>query len=192
MLYYIIQVIIQLKTGHHFTIKLTFFCTGLYPVYEKEEEFAVVESNLLTTLTTLGKEWRITFDFKPTDYDHNNWTSLIHLTIGGNNETYGDRTPAIFFRTDLGMHVSSAINGNPTYSVDLNQPPPVGEWTTIVMSQAKSTDGEFVFKTEINGMESFTTVNVQAVEFSSVKVYASDPYYTAQPGFIRNLVIMTV
>ena len=153
----------------------------------------MVESNLLTTLTTLGKEWRITFDFKPTDYDHNNWTSLIHLTAGGNNKTvYGDRTPAIFFHPDLGMHVSSAINGNPTYSVDLNQPPLVGEWTNIVMSQAKSTGEEFIFKTEINGTESFTTVNVQAESFSSVKVYASDPYYTAQPGFIRNLVIMTV
>ena len=161
-------------------------------VYEKEEEFEVVESNLLTNLTTLGKEWRITFDFKPTDYDHTSWTSLIHLTAGGNNETYGDRTPSIFFHPDLGMHVSSAINGDPTYSMDLNQPPPEGEWTTIVMSQAKSTGGEYVFKTEVNGTESFTTVNGQAEEFSSVKVYASDPYYTAQPGFIRDLVIMTV
>ena len=41
-------------------------------------------------------------------------TSIVHFTIGGNIENYGDRTPAVFYCRDS-LVVASAIDGNPKY-----------------------------------------------------------------------------
>ena len=40
-------------------------------------------------------EYELTFEVKPTSHTSNNWNNVIHLTIGGNMGTYGDRTPGV-------------------------------------------------------------------------------------------------
>ena len=51
-------------------------------IYTKAEEHQLVQGTLLTTLPTLGKEWKVTHDFKATKY-LNTWCNSLHLTIGG-------------------------------------------------------------------------------------------------------------
>ena len=105
-------------------------------------------------------------------------------------ETYGDRTPAIFFLSNPDMHLTSAIDGNHNYNKDLNMTMPVNQWSSITLSQEKS-NGVVTFRIEVNGAEAWAMVNTQPKEFKSVKVYASDPWYEARPGFIKALTIQT-
>ena len=165
--------------------------SGLRVVFSHPGEHQLVKNTLLSTLPTLGKEWKISFQFKPTNYDFKDWTNLVHLTVGGNHEHYGDRTPAIFFKPDRGLVVSSSINGENNNYVRTRVPtPPVNHWTTVSVSQIKS-DCAYVFKVEVNGAEAWSMDNSQAREFTSVKVYASDPFYNAHPGSIRAFTILT-
>ena len=149
-----------------------------------------MRGTLLTTLHTLGKEWRVTLDFKPTGY-LSGWTSSIHLTIEGNNRHYGYRTPYIHPKNpNTGkMRILSAVNGIYNYAQEFDQLP-VDAWTTITISQTLE-GGKYMYRITIGGQELHAVENTQAVQFHNVKVYGSDPWYDAQPGSIRNLVIET-
>ena len=103
-------------------------------------------------------------------------------------ETYGDRTPAIFFHPSYGMHLRSAINGYPDYHKKLELIMPVNQWSKIALSQTKL-NGVVTFRLLVNGTEEWAMVNTQPKEFKSVKVYATNPWYEAQPGSIRAFTI---
>ena len=152
-------------------------------------ELELTENNLLTTLPTLGKEWEISFQFKPSNYDNSGWTNLLHLTIGGDGQIIGDQTPAIFF--DTGMDVTTSIGANPNQVINISPPPTVGKWSTLTLTQLKF-GASTTFSVTIDGVALFSPVeNPTPQEFSSVKVFASDNFYPAQPGFMKNLVIKT-
>ena len=53
------------------------------------EERSIIKGHLLTTLPILGMEWRVSHEFRPTDYSNSGWTNSIHLTTGGDNHQYG-------------------------------------------------------------------------------------------------------
>ena len=155
------------------------------------EEHQLEQSTILETLPALGKEWQISFDFKPANYNTSGYTNILHLTIGGDQEKLGDRIPAIFHHPDKGLIVTTAIGENPNSHADLRWAPPVGQWSTIVLSQL-STGLSTTFTVMVNGGTLFGRgVNAEPQEFSSVKVYASDPWHTAQPGSIKALTIRT-
>ena len=155
-----------------------------------------MKGTLLTTLPTLGKEWRVTHDFKPTEY-LNHYANSLHMTIEKDirnseygNSQYGDRTPAIWPSTpEDGFHTTSAVNGIKSYHQDFDRPP-VGAWTTIAMSQTLE-GGKYVYRITMGGQEVHAVENRVPAEFQDVKVYASNPWYDAQPGSIRNLVVET-
>ena len=77
---------------------------------------------------------------KPSRYI-SNWTNLLHLTLGGNAEEYGDRTPAIFFHLKEGMMVASAVSGEKNFRAqsvgneEFWKLPKPGEWTRIEIGQ---------------------------------------------------------
>jgi len=154
-------------------------------------ELQLTQDNLLSTLANLGKEWRVTLQFKPTEYITgtaiNDWTSLIHLTIGRNKAQHGDRTPAIFLHKDLGFCIASSVNDDDDFYQKL---PPIGNWTMIEICQREE-DGEFTFYVSMEAKEVYSVKNNKPREFYDVKVYASNPWYTAQPGSIRNLTVET-
>ena len=62
------------------------------------------------------------------------YKSVIHLTIGGDNVEYGDRTPGLWVYGGTQLHFGSAIDGNKDYSfttpaISLNT------WYSIEISQ---------------------------------------------------------
>ena len=165
---------------------------GWKTIYNKAEEQLLVKGSNLGTLCVLGKEWRVTHDFKPTEY-LDGFANSLHLTIGGNREHYGDRTPDIWPSTTAytpeKMQISSAVNGNKD-SINRPAQPPVGAWTTITISQTLE-GGKYFYRIMIGDQEVHAVENSQPEEFQGVKVYASNPWVEAQPGSIRNLVIET-
>ena len=113
----------------------------------------LVQNNLLTTLHILGKEWRVTHDFKPTEYvDY--WTNSLQLTIGGNGGVYGFRTPLFNPSTPTPgkMSVAFAVNGDENYRLNFDQPP-VGAWSTI----AHQLSGYPLLKTPNFGVSDLST-----------------------------------
>ena len=148
------------------------------------------KGNLLETLPRLGEEWEISFDFKPDDYTTQAFTSILHLTINDDMTQIGDRIPAIFYNPDSGLHIATAIGNNPNSHRDVMPAPPVGKWTSIVVSQLKS-GSKTTFSVKVDGADPFSVENPDPQEFSDVKVYAADPWWDAQPGSIRGLTIKT-
>ena len=169
------------------------YLAGLPTVYSQPSgELKLTRDTLLATIPNLGLQWEVSFDFKPSSYDYNDWTTILHLTVGGDWKNLGDRTPAIMYNPHYGLTVGTAIGHNPNFWNDNTKPsPPVGQWSKIVVSQ-RSSDFSTTLSLEIDGVPSFAPVdNPAPQEFSSVKVYASDNWTTTQPGSIRGLTIKT-
>ena len=160
-------------------------------VYTKAEEQRLVKGTLLTTLDTLGKEWRVTHEFKPTQYS-SRYTTSLHLTVGGDVGQYGERILAIIIWPDFSdgkMHIFSTIGENKNYDQAFAKPP-VGAWTTIAVSQTLE-GGKYMHRITIGGQEAHAVENQNPREFQDVKVYTSSPWRAAQQGSIRNLLIET-
>ena len=155
-------------------------------------EREILEDNLLATIPRLGKEWRLTFDYKPTAISPNGGT-LLHLSAGCDNVQYGDRTPYIghFDGKTTRLVISSAISGDQNKHVRLTQEPPLGSWTTLEASQ-RLEDGVYVFRFTIGGETAWEVHNGRPEEFYGVTVWASDPWNGVPAiGFIRRLSIAT-
>ena len=146
----------------------------------------------MATLSKLGSEWRVVFEFKPTEYlygSHRGWTSLLHLTIGGDNSQHGDRTPAIFFNPRFGIYICSTVGQDYDYCQNSSplRPTP-GIWTNIEIGQREN-GNRLSYYISVAGKEMHSVINNEPREFTDVKAYISDPWHTPQPGFIRNLSI---
>ena len=155
-------------------------------------EHELAADSLLTTLPNLTKEWTVLFEVKPTDYSFTGYANVLHLTIGGkglgSTAKVGDRTPCIWIHKSRGVVISSARNGKVAYTKTFKSLPPLGEWTSIEVSQSL-VGVKYMYSISIAGKNVFNIENKKPVEHSNVKVYAGSPWYTARKGFLRNLEI---
>ena len=157
-------------------------------IYSQPEDHQLTGSSLLTTIPTLKKQWRVTHQFKPTLIRSSSQSSL-HLTIGGFEENYGDRTPCIAI-SGANMYIKSAIDGVANGGTASPIPLVLDTWMTIDISQELD-QGRFMFRILIDGEEHYSVENTQPQDFNGVKVYAASPWRPAQQGFIKRLVIQT-
>ena len=153
-----------------------------------------MQDTLLATLDTLAKEWRVTLQFRPTEYiNRSGHTSVLHLTTSNTSSSFdqhGDRIPAIFiYYRPNGLSVRSSVNDEPNYARQFDLPP-VNAWTKLEVGQREDT-GQYTFYFSVNGSEVHSVTNSQPREFHGVRVYASNPSWPAQPGSIRNLTVET-
>ena len=164
-------------------------------------EHLLKKNNLLGTLPTLAKEWKISFEFKPKSYNRNGFSQILHLTIGGKGIATGERTPALWIYKKNGVAkvwIKTALNGKPNEG-DLSdkKPPPVNKWSKVEISQVRkrnpvgSQGSYYVFSLVIGGEIFMYEENNSPTKFSNAKVYASSGWYPAQAGSIRGLKIET-
>ena len=135
----------------------------------------------------------VEFMFKATNLDNPAWTSIFHMTIGGNGHpinNLGDRNPAIFFNPSSGLLFCYALKDVLEFRVPSLPAPAIDKWTKYQMSQEMQ-DGKMNLKFFIDEEEKLSVENSKAASFQNVKVYASDPWYAALPGSIKNLSIKT-
>ena len=145
-------------------------------------------STLLTTLPTLAKEWRVSFEINPKSYTYRSYAQVLQMTIGGKSGNIGDRTPSLWFHKTRGVYIVTTLNGRANVGKFLKPLPPAGEWTTIEIMQAKE-NSNYMFSLTIGGDRVWSVANSKPEEFSDVEVYASTPWYVAQAGYIRGLLI---
>ena len=143
----------------------------------------------MTTLPTLAPEWKVSFELNRQSSTYRSYASVLHLTIGGKSGAVGDRTPSIWFHRTVGVYIVTTLNGVANAGQKFKKhKPPIGEWTTFEISQTRK-GSTHVFSVRIAGEEVWSEENSTPQEFSDVKVYASSPWYLAQAGSIRGLLI---
>ena len=173
-------------------------------VYCLPKEHHLKRGQKLTTLSKLGKEWSVSFDFKPTDSQLTEQANIIHLSsLGGQDSeeriTYGGRIVSIMTRPDQDLRFSLALTDQNGAEKNWNSKfngTQVNKWTNINILQQKVQKEEeecekYVQTITIDGnqLQVFRRRNTASKEFAPVNVFASSHNFLAQPGFIRNLVI---
>jgi len=155
-------------------------------IFAHPPEHRLLKGHLLTTLPRLGKEWRLSFGLRPTDFSHTDYSSILHLTTGNNSIC----VPAIFFHPSFGLHITSSwVNGG-KHKVNVAQPE-FEAWTRLEVTQEKRA-GKFVFRVLVNGKEVHALENKKPeMTEERVKVYAADDWQNTQPGSIRDLIIQS-
>ena len=145
----------------------------------------------LGLLPELGKEWRVSFEFRPTNYNLTAITNLLQLTTGSGTYEQGSTTPMIEFE-EGDLVVTSLINSNPNYPVRfVSLPAPkIGEWTKIEVDQRQE-GCKYILVVSLANKEAVRIENENPRKFSNVTVFASNPQLQAQPGSIKNLSIMS-
>ena len=145
------------------------------------------KNTLLTTLPTLTKEWKVSFEFKATSYKQRAYAQILQMTIGSKSGSIGDRTPALWIHKSRGVYLVTTLNGKPNVGKSFpTKKPIVNYWTTVEMKQVKS-GPNYIFSLVIKGETLWSVKNTDPREFSSVKVFASSPWYAAQAGSVRGL-----
>ena len=121
------------------------------------------------------------------------WSNVLHMGLGGDYGRYGDRSPGIWLTNmQTRLHIPSAINGKSNYySYGNTAPIPMNEWTRVQVSQLRQADGSYLFSIRIAGSIFTEIVNTNPSDFSDVKVYTSDNFYSPAKARIDNLTIET-
>ena len=156
--------------------------------YSREYEHSMARNNWIATIPKLTKEWRVSFEVNPADYNFDSFSSVLHMTIGDKGGRVGDRTPAIWFHRTRGVIVSSAMDGKASFIKAFEPAPPPGERTKLVVSQYLERN-QYFFSIEIGNSTVFKKTNSKPAELDYVKVYSGNPWFRAQSGSIRNLKI---
>ena len=163
-------------------------------LFSRPEQLALTKNNLLATIPVLPKEWKVDFMFMPTHMT-GSLASILHLTDkeGVNTRSYGGRIIALWISSYGALHTECASNNTDTYAKLMPKSSwkasiQTGKWTQITITQ-EILSGKSWYRVFIDGVEKYKTENAQDGEFKNVLVYASNPWHSAQPGYIKNLSI---
>ncbi|XP_047131094.1 uncharacterized protein LOC100215669 isoform X1 [Hydra vulgaris] len=149
----------------------------------------LVKGKLVAEIPKLKKEYLVSFDVYPSKFVAGQH-SVIHFSIGSDLGHYGDRVPGIWFNADGkgGLYVSAPINGN-FDKFFITNPIGLNEWSNIEISQILR-NSVYIYTIKINKEIVFSEINNQVQSFDNVKVYAADPWYDVQNGFIKDFFVV--
>ena len=161
--------------------------------FEQADASPLVKGKLLSTIPALGKQWRVSLEVFPENFDRKEpssaLASILHMATGERLGRFGKSIPAIWIYRSKGVLVSTALGKQPVFSKMFrsNIPAP-GNWTQIEVSQ--SLQGEdYIYNVHIGGEGVFSLKNTRPRDFYDVRVYAGSPLSPALAGSIRNLKI---
>ena len=131
----------------------------------------------------------MSFELNRQSSTYKSYASVLHLSIGGKSGSVGDRTPSIWFHPRVGVYIVTTLNGEANVGKKFRtHKPTIGEWTSFQISQTKKSS-TYTFSVTIAGKEVWSEENGKPQEFGAVRVYGSSPWYEAQAGSIRGLLI---
>ena len=154
--------------------------------YSRASELQLSKGHRLSTIPKLGKEWKLSFMFKPTafTYQPQQWTGIFSI-----HDSQGRFSPGIFYRPASGLIHKSEIDGKTKQWNHKPSPAPLGQWTSVTVKQQKSTAG-YIYIANIGGEINFT-LNKKPTEFNNIAVFASSPGLPARPGSIKDITIFS-
>ena len=121
-----------------------------------------------------------------TEFAGATFTSVLHFTKGS-NEGHGCRIPAVFFMEKNGeRQLRIAVQSTDGEQIVFKHPNIVNNvWIDVVIQQAERA-GRYVIELIVNGEIIGSMMNHDPYVFENVNVYASDPWYPTQPGFLKD------
>ena len=159
-------------------------------VFEQPDASPLVKGKLLTSIPVLGKQWRVSFEVFPENFDHTGLASVLHLRTGEKGTRFGRRIPAVLIQRNKRVLVSTALGKKLIFTKRFRSKygPALRNWTKIEVGQ--SLQGEdYIYSIDLGGRQVFTANNSRPREFYDVKVYAASPHFPPLSGSIRNLKI---
>ncbi|XP_065662462.1 uncharacterized protein LOC124811205 isoform X2 [Hydra vulgaris] len=165
------------------------YLDGAVEMFSLNGQFDVKANNLLTTFNIFPKEYEITFEVYLSSFTSGNnycmCANLFRFTSGNDDLNINERLLAAWFTTSGTLTFYLFIN---SHSVQvLNVPFSIG-WKKFNISQLLL-HGAYISTIQVDGVNISSVTNTDAEEFYNVKLYFSDPWYLAQPGMVRNLLV---
>ena len=158
-------------------------------VYFDTEEYQIEPDEIpIATIPTLGPQWKIIHDFKPTEYSSELMLNPVSLLV----EVAPHFIPGIVFSCTETSHSIALVNLNgPGMDLESSQPPKLGEWTRIEMSLEEE-NGMAILAFSVGGQEVGREVlgEFEPDLLVDVKILAGTSHGPAQPGFIRRLIVL--
>ena len=150
--------------------------------------FRPVKGRVFQYLPRVEQQWYLAFSVKPTG-THSVWSNLLHLTVGGNHDNFGDRIPAVWFnRGKTSLHICSAVNTNKNYCWNSHNLP-LNKYTKVEIRQTWNVDqNKCRLIISLDNVVRHVVVNNHKKDFENVVFYASDPWHPAAKGVLKNLV----
>ena len=125
-----------------------------------------------------GEIFKIEFDIKvtklPTEAGIKQWVNVFHFTINGDNSQYGDRIPSLFINKNGKFYFFTAISGNKNHEEKFDFE--LEKLHKIVIQQFQESE-KYWYEIIMDGESKVKIENKQQQSFSSVKFYASDPWF---------------
>ena len=139
----------------------------------------VTQNTLLDTIPDLQKLWKVSMRIKPIGVK-TGWSNVFAATIGNSYNNYGDRTPALFMKSETTkLQVCGPVN-YPFKFYCIPEPIPVlpmNVFSTVEVQQIPNENGKSLFIYKLNGVVKWRTTPTYPTTFHNVKVYGSDPWY---------------
>ena len=144
----------------------------------------------MEVISRLSTEWIVSFTLRLNSLTAaSQYCSIVHLTQGGNYQSMGDRIGSVFLLREGSTYAkfifSTGINGEPAQPTVSG----INNSAKIEFHQRYLSGGKYRVFIMLNGQEIHSEVNTDAQQFYNVKVYASDPWHPACPGYIKDLTV---
>ena len=136
-----------------------------------------------------GEIFKIEFDIKVTKLSTKEWMNVFHFTINENLNQYGDRIPTLFINKDGKFYSFTAISGDLSHVVKFDFE--LEKLHKVIIQQFKESE-KYWYEIIMDGESKVKIENKQPQSFSSVKFYASNPWYepfSSEFGCIGNIKI---
>lgn len=150
----------------------------------------IKKNNYLTTIPRLHREFSLSFEFNASVIENDSkFYNMLHFTECDfySVEQPGCRIVTVWLRNStirVEATISLKIRVFDMISVEANK------WNKVEINQIRVGEDESdVFVIKINRQVIKRIKNTVPLGFNNVRVYASDPWFKAQQGQIRNLVI---
>ena len=161
----------------------------------------------LDDLPYIGKEFSVSFELFLDSYPAADvpYVNVLHLTREDDGQKLGNRIPGLWIKPTKELHESFSINGD--WNSVANHAVESGKWNKVEINQ-KLVDGkvvilisvdtysfihyfQYMFEVLLNGESKRSIENTTPEKYENVKVFASNPWYPAADGKIRNLRIIS-
>ena len=145
----------------------------------------------LFQLLPLGGQWKIIFDFKPTEYIQDEWQRIVVCL----SLCHNDRQAAGYYSLVIGspkifLYMHNLV-GETEVAFESNELPAIDEWTRVEISHKKEEDKYFLYLT-VGGKDlgrKVTSEELRGAPVTLLCIGENDPGLI-QPGFIRRLVAL--
>ena len=161
--------------------------------FEQADAIPLVKGKLLSTIPALGKQWRVSLEVFPENFDRKGPSSalgsILLMSTGERLGRFGKLIPAVWIHRSKAVVVSTALGKKPIFTKRFrSKVPALGNWTQIEVSQSRQGE-DYKYAVKIGGTQVYSATNSRPRDFYDVKVYSSSPLSPTLAGSIRNLKI---